>query len=99
MPPARSLGKAAIRLSFRGGSAIALSIRGERPTMSFACKSDKSCDHPLRDCAAVQGEYCLVCHHGSSLAVPPRRSTVMGPRRQRQSMGALLREIRQRRGR
>ena len=67
--------------------------------MSFACKSDKPCEHPLRECAAVQGEYCLVCHHGSSLAVPPRRSTIMGPRRQRQGMGALLREIRQRRGR
>lgn len=67
--------------------------------MSFACKSDKPCEHPLRECAAVQGEYCLVCHHGSSLAVPPRRSTIMGPRRQRQSMSALLREIRQRRGR
>ncbi len=26
-------------------------------TMSFACQSDKRCEHPLKDCAAVRGEY------------------------------------------
>ena len=68
-------------------------------TMSFACQSDKRCEHPLKDCAAVRGEYCLVCHHGSTLAIPARRSTLAGPRRDQRGMSAILREIRQRRGR
>ena len=67
--------------------------------MSFACKSDQRCEHPLKDCAAVQGDYCPVCHHGSSLATRPRRSTLAGPRRDQRGMSAMLREIRQRRGR
>jgi len=47
----------------------------------------------------VKGEYCLVCHHNSSLSVPARRSTTLGPRKDRPSLSALLREIRQRRAR
>jgi hypothetical protein len=66
--------------------------------MCFACKSDARCDHPLNDCAAVKGEYCLVCHHNTTLPVPTRRSTALGPRKDRPSLSALLREIRQRRG-
>ncbi len=42
--------------------------------MSFACKSERRCDHSLKDCSAVRGEYCLVCHHNSSLASPARGS-------------------------
>ncbi|MEX2222787.1 MAG: hypothetical protein WEG40_13400 [Candidatus Rokuibacteriota bacterium] len=53
----------------------------------------------MNDCATVKGEYCLVCHHNSSLAAPARRSTPLGPRKDRPSLSALLREIRQRRGR
>jgi hypothetical protein len=67
--------------------------------MSFACKSDKRCEHSLQDCSAVRGEYCLVCHHNSTLATPARRSTRLGPRKDRPGLSALLREIRQRRGR
>jgi len=67
--------------------------------MSFACETNERCEHSLKDCAAVQGEYCLVCHHASSLATPPRRSTPAGPRKDRLGMAGLLREIRQRRGR
>ncbi len=67
--------------------------------MSFACKSDRRCDHALKDCSAVRGEYCLVCHHNSSLATPGRKSTPLGPRKDRPGLTALLREIRQRRGR
>jgi hypothetical protein len=66
--------------------------------MCFACKSDARCDHPLNDCAAVKGEYCLVCHHNTTLPVPARRSTALGPRKDRPSLSVLLREIRQRRG-
>ena len=62
--------------------------------MCFACKSDVRCDHALNDCATVKGEYCLVCHHNSSLA---RRSTALGPRKDRSSLSELLREIRLRR--
>jgi hypothetical protein len=67
--------------------------------MCFACKSDGRCDHSLNECATVKGEYCLVCHHNSSLSAPARRSTTLGPRKDRPSLSALLREIRQRRGR
>jgi hypothetical protein len=67
--------------------------------MSFACKSDRRCDHALKDCSTVRGEYCLVCHHNSSLASPARKSTPLGPRKDRAGLGALLREIRRRRGR
>ncbi len=67
--------------------------------MSFACKSDTRCDHPLIECATVDGDYCLVCYHNSSLAVPPRRASGSVPRKGRPSMSALLREIRLRRGR
>src|SRR3981189_1778356 len=51
--------------------------------MSFACKSERRCDHSLKECSAVRGEYCLVCHHNSSLATPARRSTPLGPRKDR----------------
>ena len=67
--------------------------------MSFACKSETRCEHPLNECATPDGEYCLVCYHNSALATPPRRSTPAGPRRTRPSMSELLREIRERRGR
>jgi hypothetical protein len=67
--------------------------------MSFACKSERRCDHALKDCAAVRGEYCLVCHHNSSLATPARRSTALGPRKDRGGLSAVLREIRERRKR
>lgn len=67
--------------------------------MCFACKSDGRCEHSLNDCTAVQGDYCLVCHHTSSLATPARRSTPAGPAKDRPSLSALLREIRRRRGR
>jgi hypothetical protein len=65
--------------------------------MCFACKSDVRCDHSLNDCATVKGEYCLVCHHNSSLPAPARRSTALGPRKDRRSLSELLREIRLRR--
>jgi len=67
--------------------------------MSFACKSDTRCDHPLNECATVDGDYCLVCYHSSFLAIPPRRTPSWGARKTRPTMSALLREIRQRRGR
>ncbi|HEY7652958.1 MAG TPA: hypothetical protein VIG07_09070 [Methylomirabilota bacterium] len=67
--------------------------------MCFACKSDGRCEHALKDCSAVKGDYCPVCHHGSSLATPARRSTPSGPKKDRRGLSALLREIRQRRGR
>jgi hypothetical protein len=67
--------------------------------MSFACKSDHRCDHALKDCATVRGAYCLVCHHDSSLAPPARKATSPGLRKNRPGLSALLREIRQRRGR
>jgi hypothetical protein len=67
--------------------------------MCFACKSDERCDHSLNECAAVQGDYCVVCHHTSALATPARKSTPLGPRKDRGGMFAVLREIRQRRGR
>ena len=67
--------------------------------MSFACKSGRRCDHELKECSAVRGEYCLVCHHNSSLATPARRSTPMGPRKDRTGLSAVLREIRERRKR
>jgi hypothetical protein len=67
--------------------------------MCFACQSDDRCEHSLNDCGAVKGEYCLVCHHNTTLSVPARRSTSLGPRKDRPSLSALLREIRQRRGR
>jgi hypothetical protein len=67
--------------------------------MSFACKSDGRCDHPVKDCSAVKGEYCLVCHHNSSLASSARRSTPLGLRKDRPGLSAVLREIRQRRAR
>ena len=65
--------------------------------MCFACKSDVRCDHSLNDCATVKGEYCLVCHHNSSLSAPARRSTALGPRKDGSSLSELLREIRLRR--
>lgn len=67
--------------------------------MSFACKSDGRCDHALKECSTVLGEYCLVCHHSSTLPTRTRRSTPLGPRKDRTSLSALLREIRARRGR
>ncbi|HSB40494.1 MAG TPA: hypothetical protein VLK28_01590 [Methylomirabilota bacterium] len=67
--------------------------------MSFACRSDRRCDHPLKDCSAVQGEYCPVCHHASSLPAPTRRSPSPGAPKQRPGLSAVLREIRRRRAR
>jgi hypothetical protein len=49
--------------------------------MCFACKTETRCDHPVKDCPAVEGEYCVTCHHDSSVAQPPRRkSASLGPR-------------------
>jgi hypothetical protein len=68
--------------------------------MCVACKVDTSCEHALKDCAAIEGEYCIVCHHHSSLPSLARRKPArLGPPKARPSMSALLREIRQRRGR
>lgn len=67
--------------------------------MSFACKSERRCDHALQDCATVRGEYCLVCHHNSSLATSTRRSTPLGPRKDKAGLSGVLREIRERRKR
>lgn len=67
--------------------------------MSFACKSDARCEHPLNECATPDGDYCLVCYHNSSLAMPARRSTPQGPRKRRASLSEVMREIRERRGR
>ena len=47
----------------------------------------------------MRGEYCLVCHHNSSLATPARRSTPLGPRKDKTGLSAVLREIRERRKR
>ena len=51
--------------------------------MSFACKSDGPCEHPLSDCVTVTGEYCLVCHHTSTLRAPARRSAGLALRKDR----------------
>jgi hypothetical protein len=68
--------------------------------MCVACKVDPSCEHPLTDCAAIEGEYCIVCHHHSSIPNLARRKPApLGPQKARPRMSALLREIRQRRGR
>jgi len=68
--------------------------------MCIACQVDTPCDHPLKECVAIRGEYCIVCHHGSTLpGVVRRRSASIGPQKIRPSLSALLREIRQRRGR
>ena len=68
------------------------------PAMSYACKSDRRCDHSLSECSTVRGEYCVACHHGSSLSTPARRTTPLGPLKTRPGMSAVLREIRERRG-
>jgi hypothetical protein len=67
--------------------------------MCVACKAETQCEHPLSDCSAINGEYCIVCHHNSSLSMPGRKSTPLGPRKAPSRMSAVLREIRQRRGR
>jgi hypothetical protein len=68
--------------------------------MCIACKADTPCEHSLKECAAIEGEYCIVCHHRSSLPNLARpKPAPLGPRKARPSMSALLREIRQRRGR
>jgi len=70
------------------------------PVMCLACKADESCEHSLRECAAIEGEYCIVCHHDSSMpSLARRRAGPPGPGKARPSLSALLREIRQRRGR
>jgi hypothetical protein len=66
--------------------------------MRFACKTETRCDHPVKDCP--EGEYCVTCHHDSFLARPMRRkSGSLGPQKYGPERSALLREIRQRRGR
>jgi hypothetical protein len=67
--------------------------------MCIACKTTLTCDHRVTECAAIEGEYCLVCHHDSALPQPARRSAPLGARKNRASMSALLREIRTRRRR
>jgi hypothetical protein len=68
--------------------------------MCVACQVDTSCEHALKDCAAIEGEYCIVCHHHSSMPnLARRKPAALGPRKARPSMSALLREIRLRRGR
>jgi hypothetical protein len=68
--------------------------------MCIACKADKPCDHPLKDCATMEGAYCIVCHHDSTMpSLAARRPARLGPRTARPTLSALLREIRQRRGR
>lgn len=48
----------------------------------------------------MEGEYCIVCHHDSTLpSVVRRKAAPPGPRTARPNMSALLREIRHRRGR
>jgi hypothetical protein len=59
--------------------------------MRIAGKVDTSCEHPLKDCAAIEGEYCIVCHHHSSMPNLARRKPArLGPRKARPSMSALL---------
>jgi hypothetical protein len=60
--------------------------------MCVACQVETSCEHALKDCAAIEGEYSM-----PSLA--RRKPAPLGSRKARPSMSALLREIRQRRGR
>jgi hypothetical protein len=67
--------------------------------MCFACKTEMRCDHSVTDCPAVDGEYCMTCHHDSSLATPARRKSMSLVRKSGPERSALLREIRQRRGR
>jgi hypothetical protein len=68
--------------------------------MCVACKVETSCEHPLKDCATIEGEYCIVCHHHSSMpSLARRKPAPLGPQKARPSPSALLREIRQRRGR
>lgn len=58
------------------------------------------CEHSLSDCATNDGEYCIICHHRSSLlSLARRKPAPLGLRKGRRSLAALLREIRQRRGR
>ena len=66
--------------------------------MCLACNT--SCTHSLKECAAMDGEYCIVCHHESTMpSLSRRRATPPGSSKARPSLSALLREIRQRRGR
>jgi len=75
-------------------------VRGQDFAMCIACKADMLCEHSPKECTVIEGEYCIVCHHGSSLPnLALRRLASLGPRKGRPSMSALLREIRQRRGR
>jgi hypothetical protein len=68
--------------------------------MCVACSVDTFCDHSLKDCAAIEGEYCIVCHHTSTMPnLARRRAALPGTPKVRGSLSALLREIRQRRGR
>ena len=104
MLPSRSAG--AVPGCVRGGRG---SGSGNRPApeprrgpdvMCLACKADPACEHSLRECSAIEGAYCIVCHHDSSLpGLAVRRAAAPGRPKARPSMAALLREIRQRRGR
>jgi hypothetical protein len=33
--------------------------------MCFACETETRCDHPLSECVAVEGVYCVGCRHVS----------------------------------
>jgi hypothetical protein len=63
--------------------------------MCIACKAETRCEHPLHNCSAIEGAYCLVCHHDSSLPTPARRksSTRPVPGKNGPRMGAVLREV------
>jgi hypothetical protein len=53
--------------------------------MCFACETETRCDHPLSECVAVEGDYCVGCHHMSiRLPQPPQPedgTNRPGPRR------------------
>jgi hypothetical protein len=68
--------------------------------MCIVCSAHTFCEHPLKDCAAIEGEYCIVCHHASTMPnLARRRAAPPGTPKARPSISALLRKIRQRRGR
>jgi hypothetical protein len=50
--------------------------------MCVACKVDTSCEHALKDCSAIEGEYCIVCHHHSAMPNLARRKPArLAPRK------------------
>jgi hypothetical protein len=43
--------------------------------MCIVCSAHTFCEHPLKDCAAIEGEYCIVCHYASTMPnLAPRRA-------------------------